>query len=130
MATRLAGYLHTDLPGREYAKIKLKKAFDDSRDLRNRAISDLWAERAWPPKGAVGVESFKNFLNQKAEAALASDWKKLPKASATIDWLHLGAALYLGARLVSDDTGVEHTHPDVIRSKDLFHELGLTWREG
>lgn len=109
-----------------FAKAKLWKAFLDSKPLHHDAVDHIWNQRMWPPKGPVGLVAFKDHFFRAAEDVLRR-YDDVPRVSATIDWLHLGAALEQRARLVSDDEGVEFSDPCVVRSRALFVELSLHW---
>lgn len=131
-AIHLADWVSAPALGSEWFEVeKLRKVWEDSRGLRNRAIDQAWLEQRWEVKGPAGCPALKDGVHRAATNLLAATpprARDYGHVSATLDWLHLGIAVRHGLMLLSDDRGIEYPPQLRVESRDLFTALGLPWR--
>jgi hypothetical protein len=122
---------------------KARKVLADARPFVNKAVDALYTTARWRVSGPCGSMAFKGDLHAEAEKvaeelhteaerAAGQPYEALtrinPSPSATIDWLHQGAALHKDAKLVTDDTGIDaNAFGKSITSEALFAQLNLVW---
>ena len=111
-----------------YGRAKLLKAFDDACPVFWKMLDQVTDPEPSIVSGPHGLANLKHRLGPSGRnfiLALDTTKRSTPRASATIDWLHLGTALGEGARLVADDGGAEFPAEHTWTTEQLLRELDL-----